>query len=156
MLNQEQLREKLKNENLSKSQRKHLKKIIKKRDRRDKHINKLIESQMNSTKLIEENHSGGDYSCEFTMKAEDYYVNYFWNSWVSMVDDPNRFLYSFQKIRPKLQTLLLKWPFYNYPRNQNFDYFKSLLDTYRENKGSSGELLLKISYSHFKNIGKFK
>lgn len=155
MMNQQQIREKLTTDKtLSKSQKKHLKHVIKSRDRRDKHIDKQITEQACTSKLIEENHNGHDYSPEFTEKARDHYMDYLWKNWMIMCDDPNRWLYCFQKMRLKIQTLLLHWS-PDYQRGPEFWYFKELLDTYRDNK-TNGDLLLSVTYNGFKKLGKFE
>lgn len=153
MLNQSELSEKLNSENLSKSQKRHIKRVIKKRDIRDKHIDKLCTQQMTSTKFIKENHNNGDYTKDFTIEASNHYLKTLWNEWQLNCDNGNRYLLSFRRIKSDLQSLLLQWnP--EVPRNDTYNLIKTLLDTYRENK-EDGNNLLSVSYHEFTKMGMF-
>ena len=123
---------------LTKSQKKHLKKVAKKRVRSEKRKEKQLLEQQMSGKLIEENHNGGEYSPEFTEKAATWHVREL-SERLPDLTEPDRFLLYFRSRRPKYQTLLLKWSS-RLPRDSRFYFLKGLLDLYWQNK-TNGEAL---------------
>ena len=123
---------------LTKSQKKHLKRVAKKRVRSEKRKEKQLLEQQMSGKLIEENHNGGEYSPEFTEKAASWHIHEL-SERLSSLEDPERFLLYFRSRRPKYQTLLLKWS-EQLPRDSRFYFLKGLLDLYWQNK-TDGEVL---------------
>ena len=131
---------------ITKSQKRHLKKVEKRKAKKEQRKIKQLREQEESGKLIEENHNGGYYSTEFTIKAINRYLKdlYEWSG--------INFLRYFQGMRLKYQTLLLKWS-PEFPRNMEFYFFKDLLDYYRNNKENSEEGLKTIVTNYFnKNI----
>ena len=110
---------------ITKSQKRHLKKVEKRKAKKEQRKIKQLKEQEASGKLIEENHNGGYYSVEFTLKAIE------------------RFLKDIQCMRLKYQTLLLKWS-PDLPRNSEFYFIMEILDYYRENKENSEEGLRNI------------
>lgn len=123
---------------LTKSQKKHLKKVAKKRVRSEKRKEKQLLEQQMSGKLIEENHNGGEYSPEFTEKAASWHIRELTDR-LPNLEDPEKFLLYFRSRRPKYQTLLLKWSG-QLPRDSRFYFLKGLLDLYWQNK-TDGEAL---------------
>ncbi len=122
---------------ITKSQKRHLKKVEKRKAKKEQRKLKQLREQEASGKLIEENHNGGYYSPEFTVKAYQRYLDDLmkWNG-----EYLTRYI---QGMRLKYQTLLLKWS-PNVPRNQEFYLFMNILDYYRENKENSEEGLREI------------
>jgi len=123
---------------LTKSQKKHLKKVAKKRVRSEKRKEKQLLEQQMSGKLIEENHNGGEYSPEFTEKAVSWHIRELTDR-LPNLEDQEKFLLYFRSRRPKYQTLLLKWSG-QLPRDSRFYFLKGLLDLYWQNK-TDGEAL---------------
>jgi len=138
---------------LTKSQKKHLKKVAKKRVRSEKRKEKQLLEQQASGKLIEENHNGGEYSSEFTEKAVSWHIRELSERLPDMVD-PEKFLLYFRSRRPKYQTLLLKWSS-QLPRDSRFYFLKGLLDLYWQNK-TDGEALKFYTESYLGHTGSFK
>ena len=130
---------------LTKSQKKHLKRVAKKRVRSEKRKEKQLLEQQMSGKLIEENHNGGEYSPEFTEKAASWYVREIAERLPELTDS-NRFLLYFRSRRPKYQTLLLKWSS-QLPRDQRFYFLKGLLDLYWQDK-TDGKILKTYSENY--------
>ena len=118
---------------LTKSQKRHMKKVEKRKAKKNLRKEKQKREQEASGKLIEENHNGGLYSPEFTRKAVVWYVKELVNLCINSQGDPGRFLIGFRGLRPKLQTTLLKWSD-DVERTGEFWFFKELLDRYRANK----------------------
>ena len=118
---------------LTKSQKRHMKKVEKRKAKKNLRKEKQKREQEASGKLIEENHNGGLYSPEFTRKAVVWYVKELVNLCINSQGDPGRFLIGFRGLRPKLQTTLLKWSD-DVERTGEFWFFKELLDKYRVNK----------------------
>ena len=135
---------------LTKSQKKHLKKVAKKRVRSEKRKEKQLLEQQMSGKLIEENHNGGEYSPEFTEKAASWYIHEL-SERLPGLTDPDKFLLYFRSRRPKYQTLLLKWSS-QFPRDHRFYFFKNLLDLYWKNK-TDGEALKVYSTNYLGHTG---
>lgn len=122
---------------ITKSQKRHLKKVEKRKAKKEQRKLKQKQEQEASGKLIEENHNGGYYSPEFTVKAYTRYLEDLekWNG-----EYLTRYI---QGMRLKYQTLLLKWA-PELPRNQEFYFFMRILDYYRENKENPEEGLRKM------------
>ncbi len=129
--------------NITKSQKRHLKKVEKRKEKREQRKLKQQAEQEASGKLIEENHNGGYYTTEFTIKAIDRYIKELseWNG---------EFLTGYiQCMRLKYQTLLLKWS-PDLSRNSEFYLLMMLLDCYRELKENSESNLRSIVNEYFK------
>lgn len=122
---------------ITKSQKRHLKKVEKRKAKKEQRKIKQLKEQEASGKLIEENHNGGYYSTEFTLKAIERFLKDL-GEWQG--DYLTRYI---QCMRLKYQTLLLKWS-PDLPRNSEFYFIMSLLDYYRENKENSEEGLRNI------------
>jgi hypothetical protein len=122
---------------ITKSQKRHLKKVEKRKAKKEQRKIKQLREQEASGKLIEENHNGGYYSQEFTKKALDRFLKDLgeWNG-----EYLTRYI---QCMRLKYQTLLLKWS-PDLPRNDGFYFIMSILDYYRENKENSEDGLRNI------------
>ena len=135
---------------LTKSQKKHLKKVAKKRVRSEKRKEKQLLEQQMSGKLIEENHNGGEYSPEFTEKAASWHIRELTER-LPILTDPDRFLLYFRSRRPKYQTLLLKWSG-QLPRDSRFYFLKGLLDLYWQNK-TDGEALKAYATGYLEYTG---
>ena len=136
---------------LTKSQKKHLKKVAKKRVRSEKRKAKQLLEQQNSGKLIEENHNGGEYSPEFTEKAAAWHIRELTERLPGLFE-PSRFLLFFRSRRPKYQTLLLKWAT-GLPRDDRFYFLKGLLDLYWTDK-NNGEALRAYSENYLVSTGR--
>lgn len=131
---------------LTKSQKKHLKHVAKKRVRSEKRKEKQLREQEASGKLIEENHNGGDYSPEFTDKAANWFLRELQGHL-----ETNGFLLFFRTRRPKYLSLILKWNL-QYPRDPRYDFFKGLLDLYWEDKNDE-EKIKEYTKSFLGNTG---
>ena len=94
---------------ITKSQKRHQKKVAKRKAKKEQRKAKQLQEQLNSGKLIEENHNGGLYSPEFTVKAAIWYIKELIRLCQECESDPDKFIIGFRGLRPKLQTLLLKW-----------------------------------------------
>lgn len=123
---------------ITKSQKRHLKKVEKRKLRKEQRKAKQLKEQQESGKLIEENHNGGLYSPEFTKKASTWYLQELVKLCVESIS-PESFLRGFRGLRPKLQTVLLKWSD-ELVRSSEFWFFKELLDRYRSNKEDASGL----------------
>jgi hypothetical protein len=135
---------------LTKSQKKHLKKVAKRRVRSEKRKEKQLLEQQRSGKLIEENHNGGEYSPEFTDKAASWHLRELFERFPKFTDI-SQFLLYFRSRRPKYQTLLLKWSS-GLPRDSRFYFLKELLDTYWKDK-TDGEALKTITEGYLEHTG---
>ena len=122
---------------ITKSQKRHLKKVEKRKEKKEQRKIKQLKEQEASGKLIEENHNGGYYSVEFTLKAVERFLK-------DLGEWQGEFLTRYiQCMRLKYQTLLLKWS-PDLPRNPEFYFIMEILDYYRENKENSEEGLRNI------------
>ena len=121
---------------ITKSQKRHQKKVAKRKAKKEQRKAKQLKEQQESGKLIEENHNGGLYSRDFTRKAVVWYIGEIIKLSRDSLVDPNRFIIGFRGLRPKLQTLLLKWSD-DLERTGEFWFFMELLDRYRANKEDS-------------------
>lgn len=122
---------------ITKSQKRHLKKVEKRKAKKEQRKIKQLREQEESGKLIEENHNGGYYSSEFTLKALERFLKDL-GEWQG--DYLIRYI---QCMRLKYQTLLLKWS-PDLPRNDGFYFIMSILDYYRDNKENSEDGLRNI------------
>ncbi len=134
---------------LTKSQKKHLKKVAKKRVRSEKRKAKQLQDQESSGRLIEENHNGLDYSPEFTDKAASRHLS---DLQEVLGLDPDQFLYFVRTRKSKYIDLVLKWPTM-YPRDSRFWFFKELLDLYWANPGN-GQILKSHATSYLECSGR--
>ena len=122
---------------ITKSQKRHLKKVEKRKIKKEQRKLKQKQEQEASGKLIEENHNGGYYSPEFTEKALQRFLK-------DLGEWKGEYLTRYiQCMRLKYQTLLLKWS-PEIPRNKGFYFLMSILDYYRENKENSEQGLRNI------------
>ena len=121
---------------ITKSQKRHQKKVAKRKAKKEERKAKQLQAQANSGKLIEENHNGGLYSPEFTAKAALWYIRELSKLCVESRPDPDKFIIGFRGLRPKLQTLLLKWSD-DLERTSEFWFIMELLDRYRADKNDS-------------------
>lgn len=135
---------------LTKSQKKHLKRVAKKRVRSEKRKEKQLLEQQMSGKLIEENHNGGEYSSEFTEKAASWHIRELSERLPGLIES-DRFLLYFRSRRLKYQTLLLKWSS-QLPRDTRFYFLKGLLDLYWQNK-TDGEALKTFATNYLEHTG---
>lgn len=124
---------------ITKSQKRHQKKVAKRKAKKEQRKAKQLKEQQESGKLIEENHNGGLYSRDFTRKAVIWYIGELVKLCKESSTDPSRFIIGFRGLRPKLQTLLLKWSD-DLERTGEFWFFMELLDRYRANKEDSAGL----------------
>jgi hypothetical protein len=122
---------------ITKSQKRHLKKVEKRKAKKEQRKIKQLREQEESGKLIEENHNGGYYSSEFTLKALERFLKDL-GEWQG--DCLIRYI---QCMRLKYQTLLLKWS-PDLQRNDGFYFIMSILDYYRDNKENSEDGLRNI------------
>lgn len=122
---------------ITKSQKRHLKKVEKRKAKKEQRKIKQLREQEESGKLIEENHNGGYYSSEFTLKALERFLKDL-GEWQG--DCLVRYI---QCMRLKYQTLLLKWS-PDLQRNDGFYFIMSILDYYRDNKENSEDGLRNI------------
>lgn len=127
---------------ITKSQKRHLKKVEKRKAKKEQRKLKQKQEQEASGKLIEENHNGGYYSPGFTEKALQRFLKDLKN-WEG--EYLTRYI---QCMRLKYQTLLLKWS-PEIPRNEGFYFLMSILDYYRENKENSEQGLRNIVESFY-------
>lgn len=112
---------------LTKSQKRHLKKVAKRKAKKEERKSKQLQEQ--EGKFIWENlRRDQDYSPEFTSKAA-----------TKLIEDIKRAI-DVRDRKEDIQKLLLRWPT-EYPRDQRFYYLKRLLDTYRALKENSKETL---------------
>lgn len=118
---------------MTKSQKRHQKKVAKRKAKKEQRKEKQLRDQQESGKLIEENHNGGLYSAEFTRKAVTWYIKELVSLCKNVSQEPEKFLIGFRGLRPKLQTVLLKWSD-DQERTGEFWFFMELLDRYRANK----------------------
>lgn len=127
---------------ITKSQKRHLKKVEKRKIKKEQRKLKQKQEQEASGKLIEENHNGGYYSPEFTEKALQRFLK-------DLGEWEGEYLTRYiQCMRLKYQTLLLKWS-PEIPRNKGFYFLMSILDYYRENKENSEQGLRNIVESFY-------
>lgn len=131
---------------ITKSQKRHLKKVEKRKAKKEQRKLKQLREQEASGKLIEENHNGGYYSPEFTVKAITRYLNDL-GSWKG--EYLTRYI---QGMRLKYQTLLLKWS-PELPRNTEFYFIMTILDYYRNNKENSEDGLRNLVNSFYNRSG---
>lgn len=134
------------------SQVKKTKKVARRRARYDKHVTKQIIEQQTSGKLIEENHNGYDYSHEFTSRAISWHLGNLWMKTNKYRGDHEKFLVFFRGYREKFQTLLLHWA-PSRSRDWSFWFIMDLLDTYRELKETSADILWDKCAKQFINLG---
>lgn len=130
--------------NITKSQKKHLKKVAKNKAKKEKRKNLQAAEQRAAElngRLIEENHNGGPYSPEFTKKAEKYYIEKLLNSFK---ESPDQFLKLFRAERLNLQKLVLKWSDQE-KRTSSFFFLVDLLDSYQEDRENGTVLIQYIS-----------
>jgi hypothetical protein len=130
----------IRKEGITKSQKRHLKKVAKRKIRKEKRKAKQLREQAESGKLIEENHNGGLYSSEFTVRARDWWMDKLWGI-TQGNPEPEFWMRSFRSLRPKLQTLLLKWSD-SVPRDCSFYMIKELLEIYWSDKGNPEPLMM--------------
>lgn len=120
---------------ITKSQKRHQKKVEKRRLKKEIRKKKQLQEQLESGKLIEENHNGGLYSPEFTRKAAIWYIDELSKLCKNCSGDHDKFLIGFRSLRPKLQTTLLKWSD-GLERTGEFWFFKKLLEIYWMDKNT--------------------
>lgn len=105
--------------------------------------------QESSGKLIEENHNGRSYSLSFLDRAISHYL-----SLMCMrvyLKDPVKYIVFFQKsCRRQLQVLLLHWDLERKGKTWEYEFFKSLLEEYYDNRGTR---LYEMAYNKFKEFG---
>lgn len=111
---------------ITKSQKRHLKKVAKKKAKREERKAKQLHEQ--EGKFIWESKGNQDYSPEFISKAAS-----------KLIEDIKKAI-DVRTYKESIQKLLLRWP-PEYPRDQRFYYLKKLLDTYRDLKENSREAL---------------
>ena len=137
---------------VSPSKLKKAKKVERRHMRYEKHITKQTIEQQTSGKLIEENHNGYDYSPEFTSRAVSWHIGNLWMKTNRYRNDHERFGLFFRSLREKFQTLLLHWSKYR-KRDWSFWFIMDLLDTYREKKLESSDILWDKCAYMFKKLG---
>ena len=128
------------------------KKIARRKERYQKHVTKQTVEQQTSGKLIEENHNGYDYSPEFTSRAVSWHLGNLWMKTNKYRGDHEKFLLFFRGLREKLQTILLHWSRLR-RRDWSFWFIMDLLDTYREGKLESKDILWEKCATKFRELG---
>lgn len=137
---------------ITSSQKKKSKKIARRRERYRRHVVKQTVEQQTSGKLIEENHNGYDYSPEFTSRAISWHLGNLWMKTNKFRNDHERFVLFFRGLREKFQTLLIHWS-PSRKRDWSFWFIMDLLDTYREGKLDSADLLWEKCANKFRKLG---
>lgn len=123
---------------ISKSQKRHLKKVQKNHEKRELRKQKQLEEQRRTEergiRIIKENNNQGPYSPEYTLKASEFYYESIQKAYLESLGQksPASHLYHrFQELKSGIQDLLILWSD-QVERDLHFFFFKELLDCYRD------------------------
>ena len=130
---------------LSNSQKRHLKKVSKRKLKSNVRREKQLEEQKNSSKLIKENNNGQDYSTDFIEKASSWLVNPLRNK-LSL--DPDKFYGYIQNQKKKYIDLLLGW---KDNRDWRFEMLSKIVELYMT--GSDGKTIQNYTKSILESTG---
>jgi len=113
---------------LTKSQKKHLKKVAKKREKSEIRREKQELHKKTSKKVIRDNRGIKDYTPEFTKEASERYIE----DLKKVISEgiPDRILWYVISYKKRYLELLLKW---SGPKNHIYYFLKGLLESYWDN-----------------------